>query len=66
MKKDQIITIIPSVQLSELKLDALAGRKAVLVEEDLMPKRLGWWVALIGDLYLNEREWFIPFNSIVL
>lgn len=64
MKVDQEITIIPSVDLTELRLDDLVGRKATLVEEDLLPKHLGWWVALVDGEYLGEREWFIPLNSI--
>ncbi|PWB10498.1 MULTISPECIES: hypothetical protein [Bacteroidales] len=64
MKQNQEITIIPSIALQELRLNDLIGRKAVLVEEDLLPKHLGWWVSLIGEDYLGEREWFIPLSSI--
>lgn len=64
MKQNQEITIIPSIALQELRLNDLIGRKAVLVEEDLLPKHLGWWVSLIGEEYLGEREWFIPLSSI--
>lgn len=65
MNTGQKITIIPSFALQELRLDDLVGREAILVEEDLLPKHLGWWVALIGEEYLGEREWFIPLSSIV-
>lgn len=65
MNTGQKITIIPSFALQELRLDDLVGREAILVEEDLLPKYLGWWVALIGEEYLGEREWFIPLSSIV-
>ena len=64
MKPNQKITIIPSFVLQELRLNDLIGREAVLVEEDLLPKHLGWWVALIGEEYMGEREWFIPLSSI--
>lgn len=64
MKIGQKITIIPSIALQELKLNDLIGRTGVLVEEDLLPKHLGWWVAIDGEEYLGEREWFIPLNSI--
>lgn len=65
MKAGQTITIIPSNTLQELRLNDLVGRKAVLVEKDRRPKRLGWWVALVGAPYLEEQEWFIPSNSIM-
>lgn len=65
MKTGQLITIIPSFALSELKLDGLIGRHGRLVEEDLRPKHLGWWVALDGEAYLGEIEWFIPLSSII-
>lgn len=48
-----------------MRLSDLAGRKAVLVEEDLQPRHYGWWVSLIGPGYQGEREWFIPLASIV-
>ena len=64
MKVGQVITIIPSVALAELRLNDLIGRKGTLVEEDLLPKHLGWWVALEGEQYLGETEWFTPLNSI--
>lgn len=65
MKANNEITIIPSSELTAMRLDELVGRKAILVEEDLQPKHYGWWVSLIGPEYLGEREWFIPLASIV-
>jgi len=64
MKVGQKITITPSVALEELRLNDLIGRQGTLVEEDLLPKHLGWWVALDGEQYLGETEWFIPLSSI--
>lgn len=64
MTINQEITIIDSPELSELRLTSLVGRKGILVEEDLLPKRLGWWVSLKGNSYLGEQEWFIPLKSI--
>lgn len=65
MKAKTEITIIPSAELTAMRLSELAGRNAVLVEEDLQPRHYGWWVSLIGPEYQGEREWFIPLASIV-
>lgn len=65
MKTGDKITIIPSIALEELRLKDLAGQHATLVEEDLLPKHIGWWVSLDEGEYLGEREWFIPLSSIV-
>lgn len=64
MTRNQEITIVASQELDELRLADLVGRKGILVEEDLLPRHLGWWVELKGEAYLGEREWFIPLKSI--
>lgn len=63
MKAGQKVTIIPSIALDQLRLTDLVGREVRLLEEDLFPKHLGWWVEL-DEEYLNEKEWFIPISSI--
>lgn len=64
MKPGDKIHILPSFALSELKLEALIGLTATIVEVngDFNGFR-GCWVMLSGK-YLGEREWYIPYNSI--
>lgn len=67
MKHGQKIHIIPSVELTELKLDELAGRIATISEiktssDDHIK---GCWVILEGLPYDGEQEWYIPFSSII-
>lgn len=64
MKPGDIVTILPSVALNQLKLEALAGLKATIVEVNGTFNNIkGCWVRLPG-YYLGEREWYIPYNSI--
>lgn len=66
MKKESKIKITASDELSECRLDDLAGREAV-VDEILYTKNgsiKGCWVTLVGSPYLGEPEWYIPVNSI--
>lgn len=64
--KDKV-TIIPSVTLTETKLDDLIGREGTIVElcyrKDGTVR--GAWVSLIGEPYQGEQEWYIPSNSFV-
>lgn len=65
---EQKARIIPSIQLTELKLADLAGEKVVIVEPQKSNKTkftIGYWVRL-DHPYQGEIEWFIPKNSIVL
>lgn len=55
-----IVTIIPSVALSALKLDALCKRQGRVTEV----KQNGCWVQL-DEMYMNELEWFIPNISLI-
>jgi threonine synthase len=64
MKPGDTILILPSVSLTNLRLEALVGLNATIVEingnfDDIK----GCWVELPGT-YLGEREWYIPYNSI--
>lgn len=64
MKPGDKIHILPSFALSELKLEALIGLTATIVEVNgAFDGVKGCWVMLSGK-YLGEREWYIPYNSI--
>lgn len=64
MKQGDTIIILPSVALSNLRLEVLAGQTATIVEINGKSDNIkGCWVELPG-LYLGEREWYIPYNSI--
>ena len=61
------ITIQPSAALSELALEPLIGRRAKIIETIRDKDEIkGCWVSLIGELYLEDKEWFIPYSSFIL
>lgn len=62
------IVIIPSFALSEMKLDNLVGRKANVVEilKSHDGSIRGCWASLIGEPYMEQKEWFIPYSSFIL
>jgi hypothetical protein len=66
MKKGNRMVITPSKELSEMKLDELCGREAIIDEilnsENRRTK--GCWVKLVRCPFEGETEWFIPVNSI--
>ncbi len=65
---EQIITIVASEELSELKLSELVGRKGIVKELRYHPfgsRPRGAWIELIGEPYLDEQEWYIPEKSIM-
>ena len=56
--------ILPSIALSQLKLEALVGLTAEIIEVCQDSEHIrGCWVSL-QKKYLGEREWYIPYNSI--
>lgn len=64
MKPGNSILIIPSIALSEMRLDDLVGVQATIVEMRTKGDNIiGCWVA-IRHKYLGETEWFIPYSSI--
>lgn len=64
MKSGDSIIILPSVSLTLLKLEALAGVRATIVEVNGAFNDIkGCWVRIPGK-YLGESEWYIPYNSI--
>ena len=58
------ITIIPSPELTELRLDALLGEPGIVLE-DLSGsyRRVKGYMVLIPEMYKNEFVWFIPLES---
>lgn len=64
MKPGDKISILPSCALSELKLEALVGLTATIIEVNgTFDNIKGCWVTLPVK-YLGEQEWYIPYNSI--
>ena len=64
MKQGDIILILPSQSLTNLRLEALAGLKATVMEVNGTFGHIkGCWVRL-PVTYLGEREWYIPYNSL--
>lgn len=64
MKPGDKIIILPSCALTEMRLEALVGLIATIVEvNEISGGVKGCWVELPGK-YLGEREWYIPYNSI--
>lgn len=66
MKEGDRITIVNSVSLTLLRLNALEGRTGVIKEmyfnKDTSLK--GAWICLDGLPFLSEHEWYIPAESI--
>ena len=62
------IVIIPSFALHEMKLDDLVGRRANVVEilKSHDGTIRGCWASLIGEPYMDQKEWFIPYSSFIL
>lgn len=62
------IVIIPSFALHEMKLDDLVGRRANVVEilKSHDGTIRGCWASLIGEPYMEQKEWFIPYGSFIL
>ena len=65
MVKNAYVTIVASPELSELRLDALAGRRGLVVE-DLASgrKKNRGALVLLEEAYLDEFLWFIPENAV--
>lgn len=66
MIKNAYVTITASPELSRLKLDELAGRRGLVVEDlsQNREKNRGGLV-LLEETYLDEFLWFIPEESVV-
>lgn len=65
---DNLITIVESDELAEIRLTDLVGRKGKIVQPHYIlahPLKLkGAWVELEGKPYMGEQEWYIPEKSI--
>lgn len=58
------ITVIPSPELTELKLNALLGETGVVLEDLTEGERKSkGYMVLFSDTYKGEYLWFIPLNS---
>lgn len=68
MKEGDRITIINSVSLTLLRLNALEGRTGIVKEvcHKMDASIKGAWICLDGTPYLAEKEWYIPAESIFL
>ena len=65
MKKNAYVTIIASPELSEMRLDALVGRRGLVVED--LPqnrKKNRGGLVLLEEIYMDEFLWFIPEESV--
>ena len=62
------VTIIPSVTLTEARLEELIGREGTIVELCYRADGSirGAWISLTGEPYQEEQEWFIPSNSFIV
>lgn len=58
---NKTVKIVPSKELSELKLENIAGQIGKVVDK---PNAKGYWVKMQYP-YFNEVEWYIPTQSIV-
>lgn len=64
MQPGDTILILPSYALTMMRLEDLVGREATVVKVVYHQDRiLGCW-AQFSSRYLEESEWFVPYNSI--
>lgn len=66
MGNGDIVKVVASEELSEMKLMPISGKIGRVVETRINRKGtvFGAWVELFGKPYLDEQEWFIPVKSI--
>ena len=68
MMENDIIVVIPSKRLSDMRMEPLLNHK-MEVTEPVYSKEgglLGCWASLIDETFLGEKEWFIPYESIFI
>lgn len=59
--KNAYITIVASPELSRMRLDELAGRRGLVVEElSFGRKKNRGALVLLEETYMDEFLWFIP------
>lgn len=55
------ITVIPSPELTEIRLDGLLGETGIVLEDLTdVTRRCKGYMDLFPELYNNEFVWFIP------
>lgn len=67
IKVGSIVSIVDTDDLRGSGLSELKDRTGMVIE-DLCGKRTsnrGYWVRLVGQEFLGEKEWFIPEKSVV-
>lgn len=68
MEINDKVKVIASPTMKEAMLDDLIGRTGIVVE--VMTNKLGIehgaWIELDGEPFLEEQEWFIPCNSLIV
>lgn len=66
IKEGSNVVIIPSEELSKMKLDDLTERKGVIIEDLNYSQRKykGYMVRLSDGPILGEYIWFVPSSSI--
>ena len=65
MEIGNIVEIVPSSSLTEMKIQGLAGSKGEVVEivNSTGNRMIGCWVKLHNP-FENELEWFVPISSV--
>lgn len=65
--KNNRVTILPSYALAKLKLNALAGKSGEIIETVCSSNGTvsGCWIWL-DKSYMEEKEWFIPSDSLAI
>lgn len=66
MKLGDIISIIPSGDLNDMKLNGLCGKTGKVSDKVYSNKSglIGYW-ATLDSPFKGELEWFVPTSSIV-
>lgn len=59
------VSIIPSPELREWKLEKLIGRQGVIKASVKATTISGYWIKL-NEPFVDELEWFIPRSSVQL
>lgn len=65
MKENDIVEVLPSCELKEIKLEALAGYKGKIVETFYRANgTMRGAIVAFPIPYLDECEWYIPEQSL--
>lgn len=67
MRKGDTISIMPSQELAEIKLEGLFGKEGKITDIVCVDKKgiVGCWIQL-NEPFQNELEWFVPLPSIAI